>query len=140
VLSPSDIERLTGLEQEILRLDQDVLYAANAGNPHTSECLEAMHRELSDVQSLALEISDLMTISIKMQLPADEATVNQTLATQIEKSREQAERSQQRVNTTAGYCSDDILASGKAQEASQILSAFDGVMHSLENKLGGTLP
>jgi hypothetical protein len=53
VLSPSDIERLTGLEQEMIRLDQDILYAANAGNPHTSECLEAMHQELSNVQSLA---------------------------------------------------------------------------------------
>jgi hypothetical protein len=89
---------------------------------------------------LLLEISDLMTISIKMQLAADEAAVNQTLATQVEKSREQAESSQQRVNTAAGYCSDDSLASEQAQEAAQMLSAFDGVMRSLENKLGATPP
>jgi hypothetical protein len=84
------------------------------------------------------EITGLVSISAKMQLVADEATVNYMLANRIKAYREQAHNSRQQINIAASTCNDDYFVNEKAGEALQMVSEFDEVMDSLQNKLGGT--
>lgn len=138
-VSPSDALRAYQLGEEMNRLKGDILPAAEADmGTNSYDCLNGILNNLSDGQLLVAEIADLASISAEMRLAADEATVNQKLATQISYSRRIVGTLRQGINGTASFCSYDSFVSEKASEASRMFWKFDDILDSLQSQIGET--
>jgi hypothetical protein len=70
-----------------------------------------------------------------MEAPADEQKVDEALAAELTRTREQISGSQSSVNYIASYCAQFRVVSETARQALNILSRSSELIDSLQSKL-----
>jgi hypothetical protein len=135
-LTSNDYAQAGAFQDQLLQLTGDVINAARATSSSSYECLTNIYTDLTIVSDYLGEVIDLIDLSVSMQTPADERTVNMTLAVNLRHARQQVANSRGAVNLSAGQCGRDSNVTEKARQALGIFSRLDGVYGMLQSKLG----